>query len=85
MKQDENTINYNAEELELVSNANVVTKEETLQQIVATDVIENKMITVAGQMFNEYEKQIDNSNQLIKSYEDYIDDNKIKNDISVKV
>ena len=63
----------------------MVTKEETLQQIVATDVIENKMITVAGQMFNEYEKQIDNSNQLIKSYEDYIDDNKIKNDISVKV
>ena len=43
------------------------------------------MITVAGQMFLEYEKQLDNSNQIIKRYEDFIGDNKIKNDILDKV
>ena len=43
------------------------------------------MITVAGQMFIEYEKKSDNSNQIIKGYEEYIDDNKIRNDILDKV
>ena len=85
IKQDENTINDIAEKLELVSNTNIVTKEELLQKFVAKDVIKNKMITVAGQLFIEYEKEIDNSNQIIKGYEDYIGDNKIKNDILDKV
>ena len=39
------------------------------------------MITVAGQIFIEYEKKLEHSNQTIKGYEDYIVDNKIKNDI----
>ena len=39
------------------------------------------MITVAGQIFIEYEKKLEHSNQTIKGYEDYIGDNKIKNDI----
>ena len=43
------------------------------------------MITVVGQMFIEYEKKLDKSNQIIKGYEDYIGDNKIKNDILGKV
>ena len=43
------------------------------------------MITVAGQMFIEYEKQLDNSNQIIKGYEDYIGDDKITKDILDKV
>ena len=43
------------------------------------------MITVAGQMFIEYEKQLDNSDKIIKGYEDYIGDNKIRNDILDKV
>ena len=43
------------------------------------------MITVAGQMFIEYEKELDNSNQIIRGYEDYIGDNKIENDILDKV
>ena len=43
------------------------------------------MITLAGQMFIEYEKELDNSNQIIKGYEEYIGDNKIKNDILDKV
>ena len=84
-KRDENTINDIAEKIELVSNTNIVTKEELLQKFVAKDVIKNKMITVAGQMFIEYEKEIDNSNQIIKGYEDYIGDNKIRNDILDKV
>ena len=63
----------------------MVTKEELLQKFVAKVVIKNKMINVAGQMFIEYEKEIDNSNQTIKGYEDYIGDNKIKNAILDKV
>ena len=43
------------------------------------------MITVAGQMFFEYEKELDNSNQIIKGYEDYIGDDKIRRDILDKV
>ena len=85
IKQDENTINDIAEILELVSNTNVVTKEELLQKFVAKDVIKNKMITVAGQTFIEYEKELDNSNQIIKGYEDYIGDDKIRKDILNKV
>ena len=38
------------------------------------------MITVAVQMFLENEKKLDSSNQINKGYEEYIDDNKIKND-----
>ena len=85
IKLDENTINDIAEKLELVSNTNMVTKEELLQKFVAKDVIKNKMINVAGQMFIEYEKELDNSNQIIKGYEDYIGDDKIKKDILDKV
>ena len=43
------------------------------------------MITVAGQMFIEYEKELDNSNQTIKVFKDYIGDNKMKKDIINKV
>ena len=43
------------------------------------------MISVAGQMFIEYEKELDNSNQLVKVYEDYIGDKKVKNVILDKV
>ena len=85
IKQDENTINDIAEKLELLSNTNMVTKEQLLQKFVAKDVIKNKMINVAGQMFIEYEKKLDNSNQIIKGYEDYIGDDKIRKDILDKV
>ena len=85
IKQDENAINDIAEKIELISNTNMVTKEELLQKFVAKDVIKNKMLTVAGQMFIEYEKELDNSNQIIKGYEDYIGDDKIRNDILDKV
>ena len=63
----------------------MVTKEEILQKHVAKDVLKNKMITVAGQMFFEYEKELDNSNQIIKGYEDCIGDKKVKKDILDKV
>ena len=85
IKRDEITINDIAEKLELISNTNMVTKEELLQKFVAKDVIKNKMINVAGQMFIEYEKKLDNSNQKIKGYEDYIGDDKIRKDILDKV
>ena len=85
IKQDDDTINEVAEKLELISNTNMVTKEELLQKFVAKDVIKNKMINVAGQMFIEYEKELDNSNQIIKGYEDYIGDDKIRKDRLDKV
>ena len=84
IKQDENTINDIAEKLELTSNTNMITKEELLHKFIAKDVIK-KMINVAGQMFIEYEKELDNSNQIIKGYEDYIGDDKIRNDSLDKV
>ena len=85
IKRDESTINDIAENLEIISNTNMVPKEEILQKFVAKDVIKNKMINVAGQTFIEYEKELDNSNQIFKGYEDYIGDNKIKKDILDKV
>ena len=85
MKRDENILNDLSEKLELVSNTNMVTKEELLQKFVPEDVIKNRMITVAGQIFIEYERELDNSNQLIKGYEEYIGDNKIKNCLLDKV
>ena len=84
-KRDENTINDIAQKLELVSDTNMVTKEELLQKFVAKDVIKNKMINVAGQMFIEYEKELYNSNQIIKGYEDYIGDDKVRRDTLDKV
>ena len=53
IKRDENKINDIAEKLELVTNNNMVTKEERLQKFVSKDVLKNKMIAVAGQMFIE--------------------------------
>ena len=63
----------------------MVTKEELLQKFVAKDVVKNKMINVAGQMFIEYEKELDNSSQIIKRYEDYIGNDKVRKDILDKV
>ena len=81
-KRDENTINDIAEKLEHVSNTNMVTKGQRLQKF-AKVVIENKKITVAGQLIFEYEKKLDSSKQIIKGYEENIGDK--KNDISDNV
>ena len=43
------------------------------------------MIKVAGETFLEIEKELDNSNQTNKGFEDYSGDNKVKNDILGKV
>ena len=85
LKRDENKINDIEEKLELESNTNLVTKEELSHKFVAEDVIKNKMITVACQMFIGYENEVDNSNQMINEYENSFGDNKIKNDILDKV
>ena len=60
MQREENTINIIKENLELVSNTNMITRKELLHKFFAKDVIKNKVITVAGQMFIEYEKELDN-------------------------
>ena len=85
IKRDNDTVYEIADKLELVSNTNMATKEELLQKFIAKDVIKNKMINVAGQMFIEYEKEIDNSSKIIKEYENYIGDDKIRKDILDKV
>ena len=79
-ERDDSTINDFAEEINMVLKTKMVKKEEILHKFVAKDVIKNKMIAVAGQMFVEYEKELDNSNQTIKGYVDCIGDNKIGND-----
>ena len=85
IKQEEDTVIDVAEKLKLVSNTNMATREKFLHTFIAKDVIKNKMINVADQMFIEYEKEIDNSNQIFKGYEDYIGDDKIRKDILDKV
>ena len=60
----------------LVSNTNMVANEEILQEIVAKVVIKNKMIPVAGQMFIEFENELDNSNQKNKGVGGYTGDKK---------
>ena len=60
-------------------------KKELLQKIAAEDVLKNKKITFVGQMFIEYEKEFDNSKEIIKRYEDCIGDIKNKNDRLDKV
>ena len=83
-KRDENTKDDIPEKLELVSNTNMITKKELLRKFVAKDVIKGRMITVAGQMFIESEKELDISNQIIKGYEKYIGGKKFKNNIMDK-
>ena len=56
IKQDEDTVIDVAEKLKLVSNTNMVTKEELLHKFIAKDVIKNKMINVAGQMLLKMKK-----------------------------
>ena len=58
----------------------MVIEDELLHRVVAKEVIENKMITVAGQMSIEYVKELDNSNQKLKGYKDCFGDIKIEND-----
>ena len=43
------------------------------------------MINVAGKKIIQYEKELDESNQLLKSFEKYIGNDKIKKDVSNKV
>ena len=44
----------------------MLTKKELLQRFAPKDVIKNKMITVAGQTFNENQKETNISNQIIQ-------------------
>ena len=84
-KQDECTVNVFAEKTELASNANVVASGGFLQEISCKDVLKSKMINVAGQTLKQYEEKLDESNQIIKGYENYIGDDKFENDVLFKV
>ena len=85
IKQDESTVNVFAEKTELASNASFVTSEGFLQELICKDVLKSKMINVAGQTLEQYEKKLDESNQIIKGYENYIGDDKFENDVLNKV
>ena len=56
-----------AEKIELPSYTNTVTKEELTPKIFGKDVENTKMINVAGNMIIQYEKELDQSSQIIKS------------------
>ena len=77
-KQDENTIKDIAEKLELVSNTKLLTNEELLHILTGENVVKFKMINVAAQMFVQYEKELDESNQIRRRHENYIGDDKMK-------
>ena len=64
---------------------NTVTKKELLQRLNGKDVVKDKLVNVAGRLFIQYEKELDESNQILKGYEYYIGDVKIKNDVLNKV
>ena len=67
--------------MELESNTKVVTKEKLSQKLIVKDVVKTKMTMVAGQMFIQYERELDESNQIIKSHENFFGDDKIKIDV----
>ena len=80
-EQDENTIKDFAEKLQLVSNTKIVTKEESLNKLTAKEVVKTKMLNIAGDVFIEYEKELDERHRKMKSYEKYVRDNIIKNNV----
>ena len=69
IKQDKNTIEDFAEKMQIASNTIMVTKQDLLQQLIDKAVVKSKMVDVAGEMFIQFEKKLDESNQKIKSYE----------------
>ena len=77
IKLDETTINDVAEKMELVSNTNIVTKEEVLHKLKVKNMIKTKLLHVSGQCFIHYEKELDECSHLIKGCEDYVGDKKI--------
>ena len=85
IKKNDNTKNEIAEKLELVSNTNIKTKEELIQQMIAKDNVKNPTMNVARKMFIQKEKELDESHQMINNYEIYISDDKIKSDVLNKV
>ena len=81
VKQDENTVNNSAEIRKLVNNTNTLTTEEILHQQIAEDVVNSKVLNVADDKFIQFEKEPDESNQIIKCSEKYIGDDQIKYDL----
>ena len=75
IKQDEKTVKFLAEKLELASNTFIIRKEEILQKLIGKDYVKTKMIIVAGQTLIQYERKLDESNQIIKSFENYTNHN----------
>ena len=44
------------------------------QKLIGRDVVEDKIINVAIQTFIQYGNQLDESNQIFKSFEKYLED-----------
>ena len=81
MKKVENTGKIAAEKLAAVSDTNVATKGYLMQKQLGKHVLKTKMLILAGEMFIQYEKEIDQSAEITKYYEELNEDDKIKNDI----
>ena len=81
IKQDETTINDNAEKLRIVSNTHFVTKHQLLQQLFAKEILKTKMLNVAGKMFIQDEKSLNESNRIIRRFKKDIGDDAVKNDV----
>ena len=85
IKQDESTVKDIAEKIELASHTIFAIKESFLQKLIVKEAVKTEMINVAGQMFIQYERELDESNQIMKSYEKYIGDDEYKHDALNKI
>ena len=61
IKQVESNVNDNSQKIKIASNTNFLRKEELLQKLIGKDVVKTKMINVAGEMFIQYEKELDDT------------------------
>ena len=67
IKLDENKVQDVAEKLATVCNTYIATKEEIIHELYGKDEFKTELIIVADEMFSQNEKELDESNQVIKT------------------
>ena len=67
--------------IEVVSHTNISTKEKTTHELIGKDGFKTNLLNEAGEMFLQYDKDLDESNLTIENYEKYIGDDNIRKDV----
>ena len=68
-KQHENAPKSTSEKLQAVSNTNSARNERILHEIISKGLIKSKILVFEGPVFSQYEKQLQESNQVSKIHE----------------